>query len=334
MIDSVENRYKFSRLLDKIGVDQPLWKELTSVEEASEFCDRVGFPVLVRPSYVLSGTAMNVVHSRDDLSNYLGQAAAVSREFPVVITKYIEDAKEIEMDAVGQNGKLVMHVVSEHVEKAGVHSGDALNVTGPFNIQFIAKNNKTLCITPKVNGTVSTCYVNHVNESNYSNFIGIEGVIYPVNFNLPSNVSCVFEGEYIEQLLKLTSNFVATENEAKILFLISRKLFVITNTSEEILTALNQCYTCGNYKDIKDYEPNEDDSDVPIDGAMNVNRLVHIPNFGDYQIERIEKADHPFARQHSNMYDETTDSDNMKLLADNGELRISTLLDPSVSNCN
>jgi carbamoyl-phosphate synthase/aspartate carbamoyltransferase len=189
MIDSAENRYKFSRLLDKIGVDQPLWKELTSVEEATVFCDRVGFPVLVRPSYVLSGAAMNVVHSRDDLSNYLGQAAAVSREFPVVITKYIEDAKEIEMDAVGQNGKLVMHVVSEHVENAGVHSGDAtlvlppqdldpetvkkievatekicdaLNVTGPFNIQFIAKNNEIKVIECNLRAARSFPFVSKV----------------------------------------------------------------------------------------------------------------------------------------------------------------------------
>jgi carbamoyl-phosphate synthase/aspartate carbamoyltransferase len=169
MIDTAENRYKFSRLLDKIGVDQPKWKELTSFEDAHKFCDSVGYPVLVRPSYVLSGAAMNVVFTVDDLSAYLTQATAVSREHPVVITKYIEQAKEIEMDAVAKDGKLIMHYISEHVENAGVHSGDAtlihppqdldpetvrriiaataaigdaLNVTGPFNIQFIAKNNE------------------------------------------------------------------------------------------------------------------------------------------------------------------------------------------------
>jgi carbamoyl-phosphate synthase / aspartate carbamoyltransferase len=169
MIDTAENRYKFSRLLDDIGVDQPKWKELSSFEEAQTFCDAVGYPVLVRPSYVLSGAAMNVVFSRDDLSDYLSEATAVSREHPVVITKYIEQAKEIEVDAVAKDGKLVMHYISEHVENAGVHSGDAtlihppqdldpetvrqivaattnigkaLNVTGPFNIQFIAKNNE------------------------------------------------------------------------------------------------------------------------------------------------------------------------------------------------
>ncbi|KAI0065216.1 carbamoyl-phosphate synth [Artomyces pyxidatus] len=169
MIDTAENRYKFSRLLDEIGVDQPLWKELTSFEEAEAFCETVGYPVLVRPSYVLSGAAMNVVSTGDDLSNYLKQAADVSRDHPVVITKYIEHAKEIEMDAVAKDGKMVMHYISEHVENAGVHSGDAtlihppqdldpetvrqieeatakignaLNVTGPFNIQFIAKDNE------------------------------------------------------------------------------------------------------------------------------------------------------------------------------------------------
>lgn len=169
MIDTAENRFKFSRLLDDIGVDQPKWKELSSFEEAQQFCDTVGYPVLVRPSYVLSGAAMNVVFSRDDLSSYLNQATAVSRDHPVVITKYIEQAKEIEVDAIAKNGRLVMHYISEHVENAGVHSGDAtlihppqdldpetvrqivdatkkigsaLNVTGPFNIQFIAKNNE------------------------------------------------------------------------------------------------------------------------------------------------------------------------------------------------
>ena len=169
MIDTAENRYKFSRLLDQIGIDQPAWKELTSLEEAVEFCNHVGYPVLVRPSYVLSGAAMNTVYAQDDLEAFLKQAAAVSREHSVVITKYIEDAKEIESDCVAQHGKILCHFLSEHVENAGVHSGDAtlilppqdlepetvrriteatrkigdaLNVTGPFSIQFIAKNNE------------------------------------------------------------------------------------------------------------------------------------------------------------------------------------------------
>ncbi|KAI9271295.1 hypothetical protein BY458DRAFT_586549 [Sporodiniella umbellata] len=189
MIDNAENRYKFSRMCDNIGVDQPLWKELTSYEEAEVFCDNVGFPVLVRPSYVLSGAAMNVVFSKDDLSSYLKEAAAVSRDHPVVISKYIEDAKEIEMDAVALDGKMIMHVVSEHVENAGVHSGDAtlilppqdldrdtvrkiematakigraLNITGPFNIQFIAKDNEIKVIECNVRAARSFPFVSKV----------------------------------------------------------------------------------------------------------------------------------------------------------------------------
>jgi carbamoyl-phosphate synthase/aspartate carbamoyltransferase len=189
MIDTAENRFKFSRLLDEIGVDQPLWKELTSFEEAHTFCENVGYPVLVRPSYVLSGAAMNVVSTGDDLSNYLTQATAVSRDHPVVITKYIEQAKEIEMDAVAKGGKMVMHYISEHVENAGVHSGDAtlihppqdldpqtvrqieeatakignaLNVTGPFNIQFIAKNNEIKVIECNLRAARSFPFVSKV----------------------------------------------------------------------------------------------------------------------------------------------------------------------------
>ncbi|KAA8495609.1 CAD protein [Porphyridium purpureum] len=169
MIDSAENRYKFSRMLDRIGVDQPEWKELSSVADAMAFCTKVGYPVLVRPSYVLSGAAMNVAYKEDDLEAYLTEAATVSLDCPVVISKFIQEAKEIEVDAVALKGQLVMHVVSEHVENAGVHSGDAtlvlppvdldpvtvrkveaaaakvadaLNVTGPMNIQFMAKDNE------------------------------------------------------------------------------------------------------------------------------------------------------------------------------------------------
>ena len=186
MIDTAENRYKFSRMLDRISVDQPAWKELTSIGEANEFCAKVGYPVLVRPSYVLSGAAMNTVYSKDDLANYLQQAAEVSREHPVVITKYIENAKEIEMDAVARNGKMVGHFICEHVENAGVHSGDAtlvlppqdlapetvrrieeatrkignaLNVTGPFNIQFIAKDNEIKVIECNVRASRSFPFV-------------------------------------------------------------------------------------------------------------------------------------------------------------------------------
>ena len=189
MIDSAENRYKFSRMLDRINVDQPSWKELTSIEDALEFCKKVNYPVLVRPSYVLSGAAMNTVYSKDDLASYLNQAVAVSRDHPVVITKYIENAKEIEMDAVAKDGVMTGHFISEHVENAGVHSGDAtlicppqdlepetiarieeatrkignaLNVTGPFNIQFIAKDNEIKVIECNVRAARSFPFVSKV----------------------------------------------------------------------------------------------------------------------------------------------------------------------------
>jgi carbamoyl-phosphate synthase / aspartate carbamoyltransferase len=189
MIDTAENRYKFSRMLDRIEVDQPSWKELTSVGEAADFCNKVGYPVLVRPSYVLSGAAMNTVYSEADLANYLNQASEVSREHPVVITKYIENAKEIEMDAVARDGIMTGHFISEHVENAGVHSGDAtlvlppqdlepetiarieeatgkignaLNVTGPYNIQFIAKDNEIKVIECNVRASRSFPFISKV----------------------------------------------------------------------------------------------------------------------------------------------------------------------------
>ena len=189
MIDTAENRYKFSRMLDRLGVDQPQWKELTSTEEAKAFCNKVKYPVLVRPSYVLSGAAMNTVYSEHDLANYLAQAVDVSKDHPVVITKYIENAKEIEMDAVAKNGTMIGHFISEHVENAGVHSGDAtlilppqdlesetirkiedatrkigdaLNVTGPYNIQFIAKNNEIKVIECNVRASRSFPFVSKV----------------------------------------------------------------------------------------------------------------------------------------------------------------------------
>ncbi|KAK6431601.1 Carbamoyl-phosphate synthase, partial [Oleoguttula sp. CCFEE 5521] len=189
MIDTAENRYKFSRMLDRLGVDQPQWKELTSIEEAKIFCNKVKYPVLVRPSYVLSGAAMNTVYSEHDLRMYLNQAADVSKDHPVVITKYIEGAKEIEMDAVARNGIMIGHFISEHVENAGVHSGDAtlilppqdldpetvrriedatrkigdaLNVTGPYNIQFIAKDNEIKVIECNVRASRSFPFVSKV----------------------------------------------------------------------------------------------------------------------------------------------------------------------------
>lgn len=133
-IDKAEDRHKFSQILDSIGVDQPAWKELTSVAEAERFAESVGYPVLVRPSYVLSGAAMSVIYSGDELKEKLLNASAVSPDHPVVITKFIEGAQEIDIDAVASNGKLLLHAVSEHVEPAGVHSGDATLVLPPASL--------------------------------------------------------------------------------------------------------------------------------------------------------------------------------------------------------
>ncbi|EPX71258.1 arginine specific carbamoyl-phosphate synthase Arg4 [Schizosaccharomyces octosporus yFS286] len=168
MIDSAEDRHKFAQILDKVGVDQPAWKELTSVEEASVFANTVGYPVLVRPSYVLSGAAMSVIRDESSLKNKLENAAAVSPDHPVVITKFIEGARELDVDAVASKGQLLVHAVSEHVENAGVHSGDAtialppyslstdimerckeiakkvagaFHITGPYNMQIILAEN-------------------------------------------------------------------------------------------------------------------------------------------------------------------------------------------------
>ena len=168
MIDSAEDRYKFSKILDSVGVDQPAWKELTSIDAARKFAEQVGYPVLVRPSYVLSGAAMSVIFDESTLQHQLSNAAAVSPDHPVVITKFIQGAQEIDVDGVASNGELLVHAVSEHVENAGVHSGDAtlvlppvtlstsviervkeiarkvakaLQITGPFNMQIIKADN-------------------------------------------------------------------------------------------------------------------------------------------------------------------------------------------------
>lgn len=167
-IDKAEDRQKFSEILDSIGVDQPAWKELTSVAEAEKFAEAVSYPVLVRPSYVLSGAAMTVIRSKDELKEKLEAASNVSPDHPVVITKFIEGAEEIDVDGVASKGELLVHAVSEHVEQAGVHSGDATlvlppqkqdketmerlkeiaqkvaqawNITGPFNMQIIKADN-------------------------------------------------------------------------------------------------------------------------------------------------------------------------------------------------
>lgn len=226
MIDMAENRYKFSRMLDRIYVDQPAWKELTSIEEAEMFAEKVSYPVLVRPSYVLSGAAMNTVYSKDDLANFLQQATSVSKEHPVVITKYIENAKEIEMDAVARDGTMVGHFISEHVENAGVHSGDAtlilppqdldpetvrciedatrkignaLNVTGPFNIQFIAKHNEIKVIECNVRASRSFPFVSKVMgvdliEMATKAIMGVPLVEYP-----PSDIPVNYVGVKVPQ---------------------------------------------------------------------------------------------------------------------------------------
>jgi methylglyoxal synthase len=173
MIDTAEDRNKFSALCDSIGIDQPAWQMLASKEEALAFCERVGYPCLVRPSYVLSGAAMNVAYTAGELTGYLTEATAVSKEHPVVVSKFIENAREIDVDAVAKDGKVLLKAISEHVENAGVHSGDAslmlppqtldpadilkveeithkmaaaLQITGPFNMQLIAKNGEVKVI--------------------------------------------------------------------------------------------------------------------------------------------------------------------------------------------
>ncbi|KAK4147068.1 uncharacterized protein C8A04DRAFT_24859 [Dichotomopilus funicola] len=176
-IDKAEDRQKFSEILDSIGVDQPAWKELTSVQEAEKFAEQVGYPVLVRPSYVLSGAAMTVIRSKDELKDKLEAASSVSPDHPVVISKFIEGAEEIDLDGVASDGNLIVHAVSEHVEQAGVHSGDAtlvlppakldettmgrvkeiaqkiaqaLQITGPFNMQIIKVNDPTGASEPQL----------------------------------------------------------------------------------------------------------------------------------------------------------------------------------------
>ena len=193
-IDRAENRHKFSQLLDELEIDQPVWKELTSVEEAEKFAGKAGYPVLIRPSYVLSGAAMSIALSKHELREYLKKASEVSQEFPVVISKFITKAKEIEIDAVAKNGELYCYAISEHVENAGVHSGDAtlvlppqrtyletmrrikkitkeiaksLEITGPFNIQFIAKDNDIKVIECNLRASRSFPFVSKVLNINF-----------------------------------------------------------------------------------------------------------------------------------------------------------------------
>ncbi|MBG0859403.1 MAG: carbamoyl-phosphate synthase (glutamine-hydrolyzing) large subunit [Bacteroidales bacterium] len=192
-IDNAEDRHKFSSMLDKLSVDQPQWKELSTVEDIFKFVDRIGFPVLIRPSYVLSGAAMNVVSNRNELTHYLELAARVSRQYPVVVSEFIENAKEIEIDAVAKDGEIMVYAISEHVEFAGVHSGDAtmvfpaqkiyfetarrikriskliareLDITGPFNIQFLAKDNDIKVIECNLRASRSMPFVSKVLKTN------------------------------------------------------------------------------------------------------------------------------------------------------------------------
>ncbi len=193
-IDNAENRHKFSTMLDELCIDQPRWKELTSIEETNNFINLVGFPVLIRPSYVLSGAAMNVVSNREELEHFLSLAAKVSKQYPVVVSEFIEQAKEIEIDAVAKDGELLVYALSEHVEFAGVHSGDAtmvfppqkiyfetvrrikkisrdiakaLNITGPFNMQFLAKDNDIKVIECNLRASRSMPFVSKVLKSNF-----------------------------------------------------------------------------------------------------------------------------------------------------------------------
>jgi len=193
-IDRAEDRHKFSQLLDTLEVDQPKWKELTSLEGAEAFADTVGYPVLVRPSYVLSGAAMSIALSKQELRKYLKKASEIGKEHPVVISKFITGAKEIEIDAVAKKGNLFCYAISEHVENAGVHSGDAtmvlppqrtyletmrrikiiakkiaqsLNITGPFNIQFIAKDNDVKVIECNLRASRSFPFVSKVFKINF-----------------------------------------------------------------------------------------------------------------------------------------------------------------------
>jgi len=193
-IDNAEDRHKFSAMLDRLGIDQPRWRELTSLEDIEGFIDEVGYPVLVRPSYVLSGAAMNVCHNDDELKRFLRMAANVSKQHPVVVSSFIQNAKEIEMDAVAKDGEIVAYAISEHIEFAGVHSGDAtirfpaqklyvetmrrikkvssqiakaLQITGPFNIQFLAKNNDIKVIECNLRASRSFPFVSKVLKINF-----------------------------------------------------------------------------------------------------------------------------------------------------------------------
>jgi carbamoyl-phosphate synthase large subunit len=193
-IDNAENRFKFSQILDNLQIDQPEWREFTDISQARKFAEKVGFPVLIRPSYVLSGAAMNVVQSMEQLTVFLQQAVEINTEHPVVISKFITDARELEIDAVAKDGEVVCYAISEHVENAGVHSGDAtmvyppqrtyietmrrlkliarqiaeaLEITGPFNMQFIAKDNDIKVIECNLRASRSFPFISKITKINF-----------------------------------------------------------------------------------------------------------------------------------------------------------------------
>lgn len=219
-IDCAENRHRFSQLLDELHIDQPLWTEARTFAEATTFANKVGYPVLIRPSYVLSGAAMNVSYSRDQLSRYLQQATDVSPLHPVVLSKFVTGAKEIEFDGVANHGKLLNYAISEHVENAGVHSGDAtlilpaqnlytettkrikivakkiaaaLYITGPFNIQFLCKDNHIKVIEcnlrasrsfPFVSKTFNVNFIDLATRAMVLGSLDKDYELKPVNFNI------------------------------------------------------------------------------------------------------------------------------------------------------
>ena len=193
-IDRAEDRHKFSAMLDDLKIDQPRWKELSSIGDVHDFIREVGFPVIIRPSYVLSGAAMNVVSNRHELDHYLRLATEVSKQYPVVVSRFIEEAKEIEMDAVARDGDIICYAITEHVEFAGVHSGDAtmlfppqkiyvetvrrikkiskqiaesLRISGPFNIQFLAKDNDVMVIECNLRASRSFPFISKVLKTNF-----------------------------------------------------------------------------------------------------------------------------------------------------------------------
>ncbi len=219
-IDRAENRHKFSQMLDDLKIDQPAWKELTSIDAIYRFIDSVGYPVLIRPSYVLSGAAMNVVSNNEELRHFLELARKVSKKHPVVVSEFIENAKEIEIDAIARKGEIVVYAINEHVEFAGVHSGDAtmvfppqkiyfetvrrikkitrqiakeLEITGPFNIQFLAKDNDVKVIECNLRASRSLPFVSKVLKTN---FIEIATDIM-LNKNVEPPSKSLFELDYI-----------------------------------------------------------------------------------------------------------------------------------------